>query len=121
MYGAAPAGGPDHVDYGAYTGGEFFMTKSYLKYRNFYKYEKLFCRFTLNINMHSNLGEKSDNVAELAKYCSFQNKGHCKKRLAVFPLIANRLQWTVTRTFVNFFMNHLWGCEILSKVKSDLK
>jgi hypothetical protein len=21
-YGAAPAGGPDHVDYGAYTGGE---------------------------------------------------------------------------------------------------
>ncbi len=36
----------------------FFITKSYLKCRNFYNYEKLFCGLTLSIRMHSNIGKK---------------------------------------------------------------
>ncbi len=35
VYGAAPAGGPDHVDYGAYTGGEFFFNKTISKIQKF--------------------------------------------------------------------------------------
>jgi hypothetical protein len=59
VYGAAPAGGPDHVDYGAYTGGKvFFITKSYLKNRNFYKNEKLFCGFPLINKMYSKVRKK---------------------------------------------------------------